>query len=83
MKNRKILHVRIFADHDSLSVQQTLYAMGGAALERCALISEISLVMPNQHHLLADLSAFGLQNDNEVFVGTSEPFGHIEATITR
>ncbi|MEM1245660.1 MAG: factor-independent urate hydroxylase [Acidobacteriota bacterium] len=72
-----------FAEHESLSVQQTLFEMGTAALERCGVISEISLVMPNQHHLLVDLAVFGLDNDNEVFVGTNEPFGHIEATVSR
>ena len=72
-----------FAEHRSRSVQQTLYDMAVTALERCAVISEITLVMPNQHHLLVDLSAFGIENDNEVFVGTNEPFGHIEATVAR
>jgi urate oxidase len=39
--------------------------------------------MPNQHHLLANLKPFGLENPNEVFVPTSEPFGNISATIQR
>ncbi len=73
----------VFAAHDSLSVQQTLFAMAEEALQQCAVISEISLAMPNQHHLLVPLGALGLENDNEVFVGTSEPFGHIEATVAR
>jgi urate oxidase len=30
-----------------------------------------------------DLSAFGRTNDNEVFVATEEPFGLIEATVSR
>ena len=46
-----------FAEHDSLSVQQTLYAMGKAALEAEPDISEIRLSMPNKHCNLVDLSA--------------------------
>jgi urate oxidase len=72
-----------FAAHDSLSVQHTLYAMGEAVLARCAEISRIRFALPNQHHLLVDLSKFGLENRNEVFVATTEPYGLIEAEIHR
>jgi urate oxidase len=72
-----------FAQHQSASVQQTLYAMGEAALAQREEISEIRLVLPNRHHLLVDLSPFGLDNPNEVFVATREPYGRIEAVIAR
>jgi urate oxidase len=72
-----------FADHDSLSVQQTLYAMGEAALAHTDLISQVSLRMPNKHQLLADLSRLGLDNPNHIFVPTDEPHGTIEATLAR
>ena len=72
-----------FAGHDSASVQHTMYAMGEAVLERVADVVEIHLVMPNKHHLPVDLSRFGLENRNEIFVATDEPFGLIEATIAR
>jgi urate oxidase len=75
--------VETFAGHMSKSVQHTLYAMGEAALAACANITEITLTMPNRHHLLVDLKPFGLDNPNEVFVATAEPFGLIEATIRR
>ncbi|MGH2626202.1 MAG: factor-independent urate hydroxylase [Anaerolineales bacterium] len=75
--------VETFARHQSESVQQTLYAMGNAALEACPEADEIRLVLPNQHHLLVDLSPFGLDNPNQIFVATREPFGRIEALITR
>jgi urate oxidase len=39
--------------------------------------------MPNQHRLLANLEPFGMKNENEVFVNTSEPFGLIKGTIVR
>ena len=63
--------------------QQTLYAMGEAALERCTSVSRISIVMPNQHRLLVNLEPFGLENANEIFVPTDEPYGLISGTIAR
>jgi urate oxidase len=72
-----------FTDHFSHSVQETLYLMGGAALRACPLVSQITLAMPNKHHLLADLAPFGLTNKNEVFVVTEEPFGYVTGTIVR
>ena len=72
-----------FAVHDSDSVQHTLYAMAEAALAACADITDITLTMPNRHHLLVDLTPFGLDNPNEIFVATDQPFGLIEATVRR
>jgi len=71
------------AAHASRSVQHTLYAMGEAALAACADVVDITLVMPNRHHLLVDLAPFGLDNPNQIFVATDQPFGLIEATIRR
>jgi urate oxidase len=75
--------VEVFAAHKSLSVQHTLHAMGAAALDACRSIEQISLQMPNRHHLLVNLQPFGLANNNEVFVATDEPFGLISATLGR
>ena len=75
--------VETFAAHQSRSVQHTLYAMGEAALAACADVTQITLTLPNRHHLLVDLSPFGLDNPNEIFVATDQPFGLIEATIRR
>lgn len=72
-----------FLDHYSRSVQETLYLMGEAALEACAEATQISLTMPNKHHLLADLTPFGRENENEVFVVTDAPYGYIRATVSR
>jgi urate oxidase len=72
-----------FAEHDSRSVQHTLHAMGEAVLERHAEVTEIRISMPNKHHLPVDLAPFGLENRNEIFVATEEPFGLIEATVRR
>ena len=75
--------LEVFAKHRSRSVQHTLYAMAQAALERHDALDEVRLTMPNRHHLPVDLTPFGLENDNEVFVATEEPYGLIEATVVR
>ena len=51
-----------FAAKHSLSLQQTLYAMGEAVLEQHAQVAEVRLSMPNRHHFLVDLAPFGLEN---------------------
>jgi urate oxidase len=72
-----------FAGHNSMSVQHTLFDMGKAALAAAPEIGRIHLSMPNLHHLLADLSPFGLDNPNHIFVPIDEPHGTIEATVER
>lgn len=75
--------LRTFANHKSKSVQQTLYAMAEDALATVAEVDEIELAMPNKHCLLVDLSRFGFDNPNEIFVPTDEPHGYIEARCRR
>jgi len=75
--------VDTFAEHNSLSVQHTLYDMGAAALAAVPQIGRIHLTMPNLHCLLVDLGRFGQDNPNQIFVPTDEPSGYIEATIER
>jgi urate oxidase len=75
--------LKAFADHESMSVQHTLFDMGKAALEAAPEIARIHLSMPNLHHLLAALGTFGLENPNHIFVPTDEPHGTIEATVER
>jgi urate oxidase len=75
--------LRTFAEHESESVQHTLYAMGREVLDSVDVVASITLVMPNRHHLPVDLSPFGLENRNEIFVATEEPYGRIEATLSR
>jgi len=75
--------LRTFANHDSKSVQQTLYAMAESALEVVNEIDEIKITMPNKHCLPVDLSRFGQDNPNEIFVPTDEPHGYIEACVRR
>jgi urate oxidase len=75
--------LNVFAAHTSKSVQHTLYAMGEAVLKNIPEIDDIELVMPNLHCLLVDLSRFGQDNPNEIFVPTDEPSGYIEARLDR
>lgn len=75
--------IETFAAHDSLSVQHTLYAMGEAVLEKFAEVAEISFSLPNIHYLPVDVSRFGLENDNRIFLPTDEPHGLIEARLSR
>jgi urate oxidase len=75
--------LKTFANHHSKSVQETLYAMGKSGLERVAEVDQIDLIMPNKHCLLVDLSRFGQDNPNEIFVPMDEPAGHIEARVRR
>ena len=72
-----------FAAHHSLSVQHTLYAMGQSVLDEIPEVITIRLTMPNLHCLLVDLSPFGQDNANEVFVPVDEPHGYIKAELTR
>jgi urate oxidase len=79
--HRKILEA--FCDHYSPSVQFTLHHMGKAVLDARPEVQRISFSLPNKHHLLYDLGRFGLENENEIFHATTEPYGVIEGTVER
>jgi urate oxidase len=75
--------LQTFADHQSLSVQHTLYAMGEEALKVAEEIDGVHIEMPNKHNLPVDLSPFGLDNPHEILMPIDEPSGFIEATLLR
>ena len=75
--------LEVFAEHESPSVQTSIWLMARAILERHQEVAEVRMALPNLHHWLADLSPFGLENDNEIFIATTEPHGLIEATVRR
>jgi urate oxidase len=75
--------LKTFADHKSLSIQQTLYAMGEAVLKENDVVKEISFKMPNKHHIPFNLEQFGMDNQNKIFIATDEPYGYITGTVTR
>nr|WP_274617448.1 urate oxidase [Bradyrhizobium oropedii] len=83
--NARILDtmLEVFATTYSWSVQDSLYRMGEAALAAVPEISEISMACPNMHFILMNLSPFGLDNNNQVFLPTDEPHGQIECTVAR
>ena len=72
-----------FAVTHSLSLQQTLYAMGQAVLAARPEVCEVRLALPNKHHFLVDLAPFGLDNPGEVFYAADRPYGLIEGTVSR
>ncbi|WP_052665175.1 factor-independent urate hydroxylase [Nitriliruptor alkaliphilus] len=73
-----------FATHDdSESVQHTLHAMGQAVLDEHPDVTWIRFRLPNEHHILADLSPYGLDNPNEVYLVADRPFGVIEGSVVR
>ena len=57
--------------------------MGEAVLAQHPSVAEIRLSMPNKHHFLQDLSAFGLDNPDVVYHADDRPYGLIEGTVTR
>jgi urate oxidase len=76
-----------FATTHSLALQQSLHAMGQAVLEQVPDVAEIRMSMPNRHHFLQDLSAFGLDNTPEggpvVYHADDRPYGLIEGSVLR
>jgi urate oxidase len=72
-----------FATQHSLGVQQTLLAMGEAALAACPAIDAISFELPNLHRIPFNLEPFGLTFENDVYVATDEPYGLIKGTVAR
>jgi len=75
--------LEVFADHDSPSVQTSIWIMARAILDAHDEVEAVRMVLPNLHHWLVDLAPFGLTNDREVYVATTEPHGLIEATVRR
>ena len=75
--------LKVFAEHDSLSVQHTLFDIGAAILAAIPQMARVKLTMPNLHCNLVDLSRFGQTNPNQIFVPIDEPHGYIEAVIER
>jgi urate oxidase len=72
------LHRARFSTTYSSNVQDSLYRMGEAVLAAVPEISEISMACPNMHFIPMNLSASGLDNNNDVFLPTDEPHGQIE-----
>jgi urate oxidase len=79
----KKMLLETFAEHESHSLQHTLYAMGEAILSNFENISEIHLSLPSKQFYLADLAPLGMDNPGAVFLPTGEPHATIEATLRK
>ncbi|KAF3790586.1 Uricase-2 [Nymphaea thermarum] len=66
----------------SPSVQNTLYCMARAVLNRFPLVESVHLKMPNLHFLPVNLANM-VQFADDVYTPTDEPHGTIEATLSR
>ncbi|HEX5013482.1 MAG TPA: urate oxidase [Candidatus Limnocylindrales bacterium] len=73
----------VFAEHFSVSVQASIWIIGKAIVERHPEVAEITMTLPNLHHWTADVERFGIPNDRQVYVSTTEPHGLIQATVRR
>jgi len=69
----------------SASVQQTIYQIGEAIIEKFADVEKVSFVLPNIHYYYVDFNQFkvDLQNKGEVFHTFDGAAGHIEGTVER
>ena len=72
-----------FSQGYSKALQQDLYGMASAVIDRHPQIDEVKFSCPNKHHFLSDLSFCGLENPGEVFYAADRPYGLIEATVQR
>jgi urate oxidase len=79
---RRTLVERFQADW-SASVQHQGHQMGEAVLAAVPEVTEISLHLPNQHHLPFDVTRFGVDDTGTVFQPVSEPYGDIRLTVVR
>ncbi|MGH8874453.1 MAG: factor-independent urate hydroxylase [Acidimicrobiia bacterium] len=79
---RRIL-MEDFAARPSRSAQEQGYGMGRAVLDAHPEIEEITMSMPNNHHLAVDLTRFEMEDRGVVFQPVDEPYGDIRVTVRR
>ena len=75
--------VEEFATLQSLALQQTLWHMGTAVLERVPEIVEVRLTAPNKHHFVVDLRRSDSRTPARSSIAADRPYGLIEATVVR
>jgi urate oxidase len=78
---RQVL-LEAFAEHDSRSLQHTLFAMAQAVLEQCPPVERVRIRLDSFHPQLVDLSPFDMDN-REVFVRPDAGRTVVEATVGR
>ena len=72
-----------FAEHETQSLQHTIYAMGETILNNFDQIREIHLALPDKRFQLIDLAPLGTDNPGNVYLPIEEPFDLAEATVRR
>jgi len=77
------LIINTFTINYSNSVQQVIYDIGQAVIEKVPQVDELSMVLPNIHIFPFDIDRFGLQNNDEVYIPIDEPSGYIEGSVKR
>lgn len=75
--------LRVFSELKSESVQHLAYETATAVLESVGEVQEIRLRLPNKHYFLVDLSPFGVENTDTLYLPTTVPHGDIQLTVTR
>lgn len=75
--------LEVFAVEFSPSVQRTLFQMGEAVLRQVSEIAAVEMKLPNKHYLGIDMTPFGRENTNDIFLPVDEPHGEIEAIVQR
>jgi len=73
----------VFSNRFSKGVQETLFHVGKAVVERVREVDKIHFVMPNIHFLPFDLDRFGIKDEDQIFMPVEAPSGCIEGTIGR
>ncbi|KAI9732618.1 MAG: hypothetical protein M1834_003954 [Cirrosporium novae-zelandiae] len=79
--------IKLFAEQESPSVQNTMYLMCDQILAAVPDVESVDYSLPNKHYFEIDLSWHkGLKNtgkDAEVYAPQSNPNGLIQCTVTR
>ncbi|KAI0435221.1 hypothetical protein F5Y09DRAFT_294055 [Xylaria sp. FL1042] len=83
----RAITMKIFAEEDSPSVQNTMYKMCDAILAAAPDVASVTYSLPNKHYFEIDLSWHkGLKNtgkDAEVYAPQSNPNGLIKCEVSR
>ncbi|KAI1824408.1 hypothetical protein F4861DRAFT_260140 [Xylaria intraflava] len=83
----RAITLRVFAEENSPSVQNTMYKMGEKILEAAPEVTSVSYALPNKHYFEINLSWHkGVKNtgkDAEVYAPQSGPNGLIHCEVSR
>jgi urate oxidase len=73
----------VFSELKSESVQHLAYETATAVLDSIEEVEEIGLRLPNKHYFLMDLTPFGVENSDTLYLPTIAPHGDIQLKLTR